>query len=72
MAPDHSQSSQRSNRKQQRCKDPVLSATLKQLQHLGVDMDDIRMTESERQVQQMVESSRLELTWTRQSQCSIH
>lgn len=72
MDPDHSQLSQRSNRKQQQSKDPVLSATLRQLQRLGIDMDVERMTESERQVQQIVESSRLELTWTQQSQCSIH
>lgn len=72
MAPDLFQSSQRSNRKQQRCKDPVLNATLRQLRRLGVDMDDECMTESDRQVQQMVESSRLELTWTQQSQHSIH
>lgn len=72
MAPDHSQLSQRSNRKQQRSKDPVLSATLRQLQRLGVDMDDERLTESEREVQQIVESSRLELKWTQQSHHSIH
>lgn len=55
MAPDRSQSSRK--KQQQRCGDPVVSATLRQLQRLGVDVDE-DLTESDRRIQQTVESSR--------------
>lgn len=58
-APDRSsQPSSSSGGKQQRCRDPVVSATLRQLQRLGVDVGDGDLTESDRRIQQTVESSR--------------
>lgn len=62
--PDRSQSSQSSQpssssrAKQQRCRDPVVSATLLQLQRLGVAVDEGDLMESDRRIQQTVESSR--------------
>lgn len=53
-----SQSSSSSRRKQQSAGDPVVSATLRQLQQLGVDVDKEDLTESDRRIQQTVESSR--------------
>lgn len=61
VAPDRSQSSQSSassRRKQQSSGDPVVSATLRQLHQLGVDVDKEDLTESDRRIQQTVESSR--------------
>lgn len=64
VAPDRSQSSQSSQssassrRKQQSSGDPVVSATLRQLHQLGVDVDKEDLTESDRRIQQTVESSR--------------
>ncbi|KAM8744776.1 SCL-interrupting locus protein homolog isoform 1-T2 [Acanthopagrus schlegelii] len=63
VAPDRSQSSQSSQssassrRKQQSSGDPVVSATLRQLHQLGVDVDKEDLTESDRRIQQTVESS---------------
>ncbi|KAM9358448.1 SCL-interrupting locus protein homolog [Symphorus nematophorus] len=72
VAPDRSQSSQSSKssssssssrRKQQpqqqhqSCGDPVVSATLQQLQQLGVDVDEEDLTENDRRIHQTVESS---------------
>lgn len=53
-----SKSSSLSRRKQQSAGDPVVSATLRQLQQLGVDVDKEDLTESDRRIQQTVESSR--------------
>lgn len=53
-----SKSSSSSRRKQQSAGDPVVSATLRQLQQLGVDVDKEDLTESDRRIQQTVESSR--------------
>lgn len=58
MASSHSQSLSSSRRKQQRSGDPVVSATLRELQRLGVTLDDEDLTESDRRIQQTVESSR--------------
>lgn len=60
---DHSQSSQCSQFSQSRSKqscggDLVVSATVRQLQQLGVDVDREDLTASDRRVQQTVESSR--------------
>ncbi|XP_030289411.1 SCL-interrupting locus protein homolog, partial [Sparus aurata] len=52
-----SKSSSSSRRKQQSAGDPVVSATLRQLQQLGVDVDKEDLTESDRRIQQTVESS---------------
>lgn len=65
VAADRSQSSQSSSssrRKQQSSGEPVVSATLRQLQQLGVDVDKEDLTESDRRIQQTVESSRYRLT----------
>lgn len=58
MASSHSQSLSSSRRKQQRRGDPVVSATLRELQQLGVTVDDEDLTESDRRIQQTIESSR--------------
>lgn len=61
---DRSQSSQSSSssssrRKQQSpVRDPVVSATLRQLQELGVDVDEEVLTESDRDRIRTVESTR--------------
>ncbi|XP_076582946.1 SCL-interrupting locus protein homolog isoform X2 [Chaetodon auriga] len=52
-----SQSSSLSRRKPQRCGDPVVSATLQQLQLLGADVTEEDLTESDRRIHQTVESS---------------
>ncbi|XP_070817284.1 SCL-interrupting locus protein homolog isoform X2 [Chaetodon trifascialis] len=52
-----SQSSSLSRRKPQRCGDPVVSATLQQLRLLGADVTKEDLTESDRRIQQTVESS---------------
>nr|XP_029138159.1 SCL-interrupting locus protein [Labrus bergylta] len=52
-----SASSSASRGKQQRGGDPVVSATLRQLQQLGVDLHEQDLTESERRKHQTVESS---------------
>ncbi|XP_060890687.1 SCL-interrupting locus protein homolog [Labrus mixtus] len=63
-APDRSHSSASSSAssstsrgKQRRGGDPVVSATLRQLQQLGVDLHEEDLTESERRKRQTVESS---------------
>ncbi|XP_041648155.1 SCL-interrupting locus protein homolog isoform X2 [Cheilinus undulatus] len=53
----HSSSSSSRRKQQSRGGDPVLSATLKRLQQLGVDVDDEDLTEAERRKHQTVESS---------------
>ena len=59
VVPDLSGSSQPSSKKKQRHReDPVISATLQQLQQLGVDVDDKALTTSERKIQEAVESYR--------------
>lgn len=60
-SPDHSQSSQvkpSPRRTQQPCGDHVVSATLQELRRLGVNVDGESLSESDRKVQQTVESSR--------------
>ncbi|XP_070765503.1 SCL-interrupting locus protein homolog [Enoplosus armatus] len=58
VVPGRSQSSLWSRRKQQSCGgDPVVSATVRQLQQLGVDVDEDDLTESDRRKHQTVESS---------------
>lgn len=64
---DHAQSSSPSfsKRKQDwRCVegDPVVRATLQQLQQLGVDVDETNVTESEKDRLRAVESARYRLT----------
>lgn len=46
------------SRKQQACGDHVISATLQELRRLGVNIDEENLSESDRKLQQTVESSR--------------
>lgn len=64
MSPDHSQSSQCSQRKPpprrkpQPSEEHVVSATLQELRRLGVNVDGENLSERDRTRQQTVESSR--------------
>ncbi|CAF90489.1 unnamed protein product, partial [Tetraodon nigroviridis] len=49
------------SRKQQACGDHVISATLQELRRLGVNVDEENLSESDRKLQQTVESSRCAL-----------